>query len=44
MRFELEGHVMNSWVLDSRGLDENSWFRCVCNVNSPIPLPVINPS
>jgi hypothetical protein len=27
MRFELDGLVTNSWVLVSRGLDENFWCR-----------------
>ena len=43
-RFELDGLVMNSWVLVSRGLDENSPCRCVLNANTPIPLPAVSPS
>jgi hypothetical protein len=44
MRLELDGLVTNSWILVSRGLDENFLCRCVWNVNTPIPLPAVNPS
>jgi hypothetical protein len=44
MRFGLERLVINSWVLVSRGFDENFWVSCVCNVNKPVPHPAVNHS